>query len=115
MKNSKILKPLLMKSKKNYKVIISDSAKADIKKSAKWYNSQQIGLGKRFVKSIKECVRIIQLQPESFQLRYRNNRAAIPNKFPFLIIYSTDDKDYTIRIIAVFHSSQNPDKLAKKL
>ena len=37
-----------MKSKKNYKAVISDSAKADIKEAANWYNKQQKGLGKRF-------------------------------------------------------------------
>lgn len=99
-----------MISKKNYKVIISDSAKTDIKENAKWYNKQQGGLGKRFTQSIKECVKIIQLQPESFQIRYKNNRAGISDKFPYLIIYNVNKDNKTISIIAVFHSSQNPEK-----
>ena len=74
----------------SYKVIISNFAKADIKKSALWYNKQQKELGTRFIQSINECVKIIQLQPESFQLRYKNNRAGILDKFPFLIIYNVN-------------------------
>ena len=100
-----------MKSKKDYKVIISDSAKADIKENASWYNKCKTGLGKRFTQSIKECIKSILLQPESFQIRYKNNRAAIPYKFPYLVIYYIDYGNETISIIAVFHSSQNPDKL----
>ncbi len=96
----------------NYKVIISDSAKADIKENALWYNKQQKGLGKRFTQSIKECVKIIRLQPESFQVRYKNNPAGIPDKFPYLIIYNVNK---TISIIAVFHSSQNPEKWKNKI
>ncbi len=115
MKNFRTLKLLLMKSKKIYKVIISDSATADIKENAQWYNKQQKGLGKQFVESIKECVRIIKLQPESFQLRYKNNRVGIPDKFPYLIIYNINKVNKTISIIAVFHSSQNPDKWMNKV
>jgi len=109
------LKRLLKKSKMTYKVIISDSAKADIKENALWYNKQQKGLGKRFTQGIKECVKIIQLQPESFQVRYKNNRAAIPDTFPYLIIYNIDKRNNAINIIAVFHSSQNPENWKSKI
>ena len=73
MRGFKILKLLLMKLIMNYKVVISNSAKGDIKDSAQWYNRQQEGLGKHFTKSIKDCINAIQLQPESFQIRYKNN------------------------------------------
>jgi len=115
MKNFRTLKLLLMKLKMNYKVIISDSAKNDIKDSALWYNKQQAGLGKRFTKSIKDCINAIQLLPESFQIRYKNNRAGIPYKFPYLVIYNVNKDDKTISIIAVFHSSKNPEKLIGKI
>ncbi len=100
-----------MKSKKNYKVIISASAKADVKENAEWYNKKQKGLGKRFAQSIKECIRTIQIQPTSFQIRYKNNRVALPQTFPYLVVYTINDNNKTISIIAVFHSSQNPEKL----
>jgi len=103
-----------MKLNKGYKAIVSESAKADIKESAKWYNKQQKGLGKRFTQSIKECVKIIQQQPESFQERYKNNRIGIPEKFPYLIIYNVDNNNKVVVIIAVFHSSQNPQKWQSK-
>jgi len=69
----------------SYKVIISDSAKVDIKEAALWYNKQQNGLGKGFAQSIKECVKIIQVQPESFQVRYKNCRAGI--SLPYHLLY----------------------------
>jgi len=99
----------------NYKVIISGSAKEDIKENARWYNKQQKGLGKRFIQNIKECIKIIQLQPESFQISYKNKRAGIPDKFPYLIICNVNKDNKTISIIAVFHSSQKPEKLQSKI
>jgi len=110
MKYFRILKLLLVKLKMSYKVNISDSAKTDIKEATLWYNKQQKGLGKDFTQNIKECVKIIQLQPKSFQVRYKNCRAGIPDKFPYLIVYNINKDNKTISIIAVFHSSQNPEK-----
>ena len=98
----------------NYKVVISDSAKKDIKESAQWYNKQQSGLGRRFVKSIRKCISVVRVHPESFQIRYKDNRVAIPEVFPFLIVYILNKRDKTIRIIAVFHTSQNPNKLKER-
>ncbi len=104
-----------MKSKKSYNVIISGSAKADIKENAQWYNQQQKELGKQLIQSIKTCIKFIQQQPESFQIRYKNSRAAILNKFPYLIIYTIDSENKTISIIAVFHSSRNPEIWKSKI
>jgi plasmid stabilization system protein ParE len=98
----------------NYKVVISDSAKEDIKESAQWYNKQQNGLGRRFVRSIRKCIDVVRVQPESFQIRYKDNRVAIPEVFPFLIVYNLNKNDKIIRIIAVFHTSLNPDKLKER-
>jgi len=111
MRSFRILRLLSTKLRMNYKVVISDSAKNDIKKSAQWYNKQQAGLGRRFTKSIKDCINAIKLQPESFQIKYKNNRASIPYKFPYLVIYYIDYDNESINIIAVFHSSQNPQRL----
>ena len=104
-----------MKLNKGYKAIISDSAKADIKDSAKWYNKQQKGLGKRFTQSIKKCIKDIQQHPEGFQVRYKNCRIGIPEKFPYLVIYNIDNDNKVVVIIVVFHSSKNPQKWESKL
>lgn len=37
-----------------YKAVIVPLAKEDIKNTAKWYNKQQKGLGKRFVKEVRK-------------------------------------------------------------
>ncbi|MCF8370410.1 MAG: type II toxin-antitoxin system RelE/ParE family toxin [Bacteroidales bacterium] len=93
----------------NYEVIVSESAKVDIRTNARWYNTQKRGLGKEFTWSIKECIRILQSQPRTYQVRYKKIRFAIPDKFPYLILYDLNNQNRTIRIIGVIHSSQNPE------
>ncbi len=102
-----------MKLKENYKVFISDEPKLDLKQAAHYYQEQQNGLGNRFLRSIYDCISLIKTQPKSFQIRYKNTRVGLPKKFPYLIIYDIIENQKEIRIIAILHSSQDPEKWRK--
>lgn len=99
-----------MKLKKNYKVIVSEPAKSDLRNAAQYYNSQQRGLGTKFLRAIKDSILIIRNHPEAFQIRFNDIRIGIPNKFPYLIFYNVNYDNNEIRIIAILHSAQNPEK-----
>ncbi len=92
-----------------YKSIILPLAKEDIREAAKWYNKQQKGLGKRFTAEVREKVQFIRQNPEASNMRYKNVRTAILNVFPFMIHYTIDEKDETIIVSAVLHTSRNPE------
>lgn len=92
-----------------YKPIILPLAKQDIREAADWYNTKQKGLGKRFTKAVKDKVYYICQNPEAIAIRYGTVRTAFLDIFPFLIHYSKDDRQKTILISAVFHTSRNPD------
>lgn len=104
-----------MKLKKNFKIIISEPAKSDLRVAAQYYNFQQKGLGLKYLSVFNDCVLIIKNHPEAFQVRFNEIRIGIPNKFPYLIFYNIDYVSIEIRIIAILHSAQNPKKWKKKL
>lgn len=88
--------------------IILPQAKADIREAAQWYNKQQTGLGKRFITQIREKVHFIRQNPKASNIRYKNVRTAILNIFPFMVHYTIDEKNKTIIISAVLHTSRDP-------
>lgn len=92
-----------------YKSIILPLAKEDIREAAKWYNKQQKGLGKRFTAEVREKAHFIRQNPKASNMRYKNVRTAILNVFPFMIHYTIDEKDKTIIVSAVLHTSRNPE------
>ena len=92
-----------------YKPVLLPLAKQDIKDAALWYNSQQRGLGKRFIHVARRKVNYICRNPKSISIRYGNTRCALLEKFPFMLHFTLDDIRKEVIITAVFHTSQNPD------
>lgn len=97
-----------------YRVLILPLAKNDIREAARWYESRQIGLGKRFSLQVREKMNLIEKMPESFNIKYANIRTAVLTTFPFLIHYCIDDNRKLIIISAVYHTSRNPKIWGKK-
>ena len=91
-----------------YKSIILPQAKEDIMEAAQWYNKQQTGLGKRFTTEIREKVHFIRQSPKASNIRYKNVRTTVLNVFPFMIHYTVDEKNKTIIVSAVLHTSRDP-------
>ena len=77
--------------------------------SAEFYESRVLGLGKRFKREIRNHLNVIQNQPKSAELKYRDIRVLTVKTFPFTIHYKIE-KEYIV-IVAIFHTSQNPDQL----
>jgi plasmid stabilization system protein ParE len=92
-----------------YKSIILPLAKEDIWEAAKWYNKQQIGLGKRFTVEVREKVHFIRQNPKTSNIRYDGVRTAVLNVFPFMVHFTIDEKNKTIIVSAVLHTSRNPE------
>ena len=93
-----------------YKVIILPVAKQDIKDAAHWYNRQEKGLGKRFTRQVRDKIKHLQNNPKSVAIRYEDIRTVIVNVFPFMIHFSIDEQNKSLVIVAVYHTSLNPEK-----
>jgi plasmid stabilization system protein ParE len=91
-----------------YKSIILPSAKEDIRDAAIWYNEQKKGLGKRFIREVREVDNYIRQNPKICSIRYEKIRTAVLSIFPFMVHYVIDEEDKTILIISVLHTSWNP-------
>lgn len=91
-----------------YKSKILPLAKEDIREAAKWYNEQQKGLGKRFTAEVREIVHFIRQNPKVSSVRYKTVRTAVLNTFPFMVHYTIDEKNKTIIVVAVLHTSRDP-------
>lgn len=92
-----------------YSVFFTLQAKDDIKQAKIYYNNQQKGLGKRFYKTVIAEAKLLSSTP-NFALRYSNIRCFPVRGFPFMFHFSVSEIDKTVRVYAVIHTSQNPDK-----
>jgi len=96
-----------------YKIDISDDAEKDISTSTEYYEEQQKGLGKRFFNAVLKAFGLIQKNPKAYPLTDNNLRKHVMKKFPFVILYFVGE--VVVQIIAVFHTSRNPEIIEKRL
>lgn len=91
-----------------YQVEILALAQKDIQSVADYYKQISIKLRDRFLTDLKFCLKNIQSNPKSFQVKYKEIRVCFIKGFPYGIFYKIYGNE--IKIIAIIHTSRSPDK-----
>ncbi len=81
--------------------------------SAKYYEAEQAGLGKRFLEAIRTSTQKVRLFPSIYQRLDGEVRRCCVERFPFGVVFREDDDE--IQIIAVVHFRRDPDYWKKRL
>lgn len=92
----------------SFKLFIDEEALQDIQNVTDWYNEQVHGLGSRFQKQTKSQINSLKKDPFLYANRYANVRCMLINKFPFMVHYTVDNKNFIVEVFAVIHTSRNP-------
>ena len=90
-----------------YKVIVKPFAEEDAARAVTWYNDKNEGLGNEFLLALDAKINAIQRNPNHFQVVYKNIRRALTNRFPYGIFFIIESD--TIYILAILHTSRNPE------
>jgi len=84
----------------SYILIVRPKAEQHVTEAYNWYEEKLSGLGDEFLLSVDACFQGILRNPQTFQKRHKDVRAALTKK---------------IIIIAVFHLSRNPNLWKKSM
>jgi len=71
-----------------------------------WYEEKLLGLGEEFLLAVEECANSIGRNPYLFQIKYKNIRMALVERFPYGIFYFVENNK--IIVLSIFHLSRNP-------
>ncbi|MDF1546171.1 MAG: type II toxin-antitoxin system RelE/ParE family toxin [Bacteroidales bacterium] len=93
--------------KKHYKIELSDEAEKDFDISYQYYNTENENVADNFYKHINQSFIQIQKFPATNPKVHEDVRKFVVKKFPFVIYYLL--KEPIIRVIAIFHTSRNPE------
>lgn len=97
----------------SYRLIIIPQAEEDIKQAAFWYQTEKEGLGSDFLAILSHQLQLIEKHPYQYAIRYKDLRAALLSKFPYLIYFRIVEQ--TIRVLAVLHTKRNPGIAGNRL
>jgi plasmid stabilization system protein ParE len=92
----------------SYSLKILPDARSDMREAIDWYNSQKKGLGTKFFKHLAEAMKLVLENPHLFQIRYKEVRQANIKTFPFQVHFFIDEERHDVVVIAVLHTSRNP-------
>ncbi len=89
-------------------LLLTANAELDIEEAFNWYESQDQGLGKSFIRCLDSKIDSIHNNPLHFQIVQKPSiRRALVNRFPFSIYYINQED--LISIIAVLHQHRSPE------
>ena len=94
-------------------IILLPEAVQDTIEAYRWYESRAEGLGEEFLGSLDAACRKIADNPELYPVRFDSFRRILINRFPYAIYFEEDETK--IVIYYIFHCSQNPNKLMRRL
>ena len=82
-------------------------AEADMRATARWYETRSAGLGQQFLDAVNAATATIAANPEAFGFARPGIRRHLVRRFPFGILYQVEpDRAY---ILAVAHSRRKPN------
>jgi len=87
-------------------LIVRPEAEADISDAYAWYESQQPGLGQRFVAEMSRCITDVEHQPLRFQRVRGEARRALLRRFPYAVFFVHVPDN--VAILAAMHMARDP-------
>jgi plasmid stabilization system protein ParE len=95
-------------------LIFKAAAWNELAEATAWYEQQRPGLGKEFSFEVDRALQRAQTNPERFPRVRRQARKIRLQRFSRYNIYFAVT-DRTFSILAIFHSSRNPEELWRRL
>jgi toxin ParE1/3/4 len=97
-----------------YSLIFSDEAQHDIIESIRWYNEQKENLGFELYDRLTNKLSLLSDNPLHYSIRFENIRASKVSHYPYLIYFKINDKNSSLIILGVLHTSRDPKTISKR-
>ena len=95
-------------------LILTKKAQEDLDDAFKWYEDQESGLGKEFIRCIDARIAELNRHPLHHQVVQSDRvRRALINRFPFSIYFENEEE--LITIFAILHQRRSPEYWESRL
>jgi hypothetical protein len=93
-----------------YKIHLERRALAEVDAALEHYSKINIKVLKNFNTDLQKAYKTIAKNP-FFEKRHKELRGFPLKKYPFLIVFTINEKEKSVIVFAVFNTNQNPNKL----
>jgi plasmid stabilization system protein ParE len=96
-------------------LIFTTEAEQDLTEAGDWHENQRRGRGARLLARVADTIAAVRRTPKAFTALRGEYRKAPVYRFPYVVVYRHDGEAGVVTVYAVFHTSQNPEKLLERL
>jgi hypothetical protein len=93
-----------------FEIVVLNRAYGEIDEALEFYSNVSDQISKKFMFDLQRCWKSLEKNP-FFEMRHKDFRVVHLKKFPFIVVFTIDEKRKLVRIYSVFHTSQDPEKL----
>ncbi len=91
-----------------YRLVIQPEADEELAEAVHWYESQQRGLGREFLRPFRAATDGLRRSPFLHQTVEAEVRRVLLRRFPYGIFYEVHGSD--VAVLACFHSARDPQE-----
>jgi plasmid stabilization system protein ParE len=95
------------------RIIFTPAARAEILDAQDWYETQRLGLGRRFGRQLQTLADRMAENPYQFPVVLQDIHRARFRKFPFNLFFRIE-KEFLV-VIACFHGSRDPERWRERI
>lgn len=99
----------------DYQIRIDLAAEAELDAAVAYYEEIQTGLGINFLLQFYDTVSFLKDSPQLYPQVHKTFRRALVKKFLYAIYYTIEETRKEVVVLAVWHTSQNPESLKNRL
>jgi plasmid stabilization system protein ParE len=90
----------------SYRLVIRPEADAEVAEAARWYDSQERGLGREFLRSFRAATALLRRNPFQYQKVTMESRRVLLRRFPYSVFYEVHGNE--VVILACFNTGRDP-------
>ncbi len=94
-------------------VILDPESQAEFDEGYDYYQTKRLGLGEDFADAVETVLDRIGRMPNIHGRVLGDVRKAVVRRFPYCVYYRSEAD--RVRVIAIFHTSRNPDEWKKRV
>ena len=100
-----------------WQVVFNPRVEHDVAEAAAWYESKRSGLGREFIEEIITVWHSLAQNPLLGARKHpaKNLRWRYPERFPYRIIYETEESTRTVMVTAVLHAARQDNAWQDRL
>lgn len=99
----------------SYQVKVDPSATTELDEAMAWYEEQKAGLGVDFLLKFFNALAFLKDTPTLYPEVHQSMRRVLMKKYPYAIYYSVAEANREVVVLAVWHTSQDPNRLPGRL